>query len=103
MTSAGKKEKRFGTAGFFAPDEKIAESQDRRGSTILPDGRRMSRIGPPVLTDAIVLDVDSQDEHGRLVEMEAENAIKYRTCSWQKVIKSSFHAMLLVHLSWNVI
>jgi hypothetical protein len=33
-------------------------------------------------------DVDDSDESftiGRQMEMEAENAIKYRTCSWQKV------------------
>jgi hypothetical protein len=40
----------------------------------------MSRIGP--VTVGHFKDVDS---HGALVDMEAENAIKYRTCSWQKV------------------
>jgi hypothetical protein len=40
----------------------------------------MSRIGP--VTVGPLKDVDS---YGALVEMEAENAIKYRTCSWQKV------------------
>ena len=79
----------FGTAGSFQPNnEKEAESQrrdSRRGSTILPDGRRMSRIGPPPDTLKVGFDTDSEDVHGRLVELEADNAIKYRTCSWQKV------------------
>ncbi len=75
----------FGTAGSFQPNnEKEAESQ-RRGSTILPDGRKMSRIGPPPGALKAGSDTDSEDVHGRLVELEADNAIKYRTCSWQKV------------------
>lgn len=28
---------------------------------------------------------DSEGEVGRQIQMEAENSIKYRTCSWQKV------------------
>lgn len=76
----------FGTAGSFSPNnEKEAEAQ-RRGSTTLPDGRKMSRIGPPAGALKVASDSDSQDEISRLVELEAGNAIKYRTCSWQKVI-----------------
>jgi hypothetical protein len=33
-------------------------------------------------------DSSSVDEFGKLVEMEANDAIKYRTCSWQKVSHS---------------
>ena len=79
----------FGTAGSFQPaNEKEAESQ-RRGSTILPDGRKLSRIGPPPGSLKAGSDTDAEDVHGRLVEMEAGNAIKYRTCSWQKVYTPS--------------
>lgn len=28
---------------------------------------------------------DSEGEIGRQIELESENTIKYRTCSWQKV------------------
>ena len=43
-------------------------------------GRKMSRIG--VLgRDS---DVDSQKSVGKQVELESENSIKYRTCSWPK-------------------
>ena len=75
-----------GNGTNFAPmNEKEAESQ-RRSSTILPDGRKMSRIGPPPgMLHPPGSDDDSGDDIGRLVELEAENAIKYRTCSWQKV------------------
>jgi hypothetical protein len=57
-----------------------AENTGRRDSTTMVNGRKMSRIGP--VTVGPVQEVDS---YGKLVEMEAENAIKYRTCSWQKV------------------
>ena len=57
-----------------------AEKTGRRDSTTMVNGRKMSRIGP--VTVGSVQEVDS---YGKLVEMEAENDIKYRTCSWQKV------------------
>ena len=60
-----------------------AENNGRRNSTTMVQGRKMSRIGP--VTIGPVQEVDS---YGKLVEMEAENAIKYRTCSWQKVWRS---------------
>lgn len=86
MSINEKTDEPFGTAGSFSPNnEKEAEAQ-RRGSTTLPDGRKMSRIGPPPGALKITPDSDSQDEISRLVELEAGNAIKYRTCSWQKVI-----------------
>lgn len=86
MSINEKRDEPFGTAGSFNPDnEKEAEAQ-RRGSTILPDGRKLSRIGPPPGAFRIEPDSETQDEISRLVELEAGNAIKYRTCSWQKVI-----------------
>ena len=86
MSINEKKYEPFGTAGSFNPNNgKEAEAQ-RRGSTTLPDGRRMSRIGPPPGALKVATVTDEQDEISRLVELEAGNAIKYRTCSWQKVI-----------------
>lgn len=39
---------------------------------------------------------------GRQIEMEAENGIKYRTCSWQKVIDcSDFLPILYSSTSWS--
>ena len=67
---------------FEPGDEKY--DGDRRGSTIV-QGRKMSRIGPPLDSLAVIAPVGNA-EHSKLVEMEADNAIKYRTCSWQKVI-----------------
>ena len=44
--------------------------------------RKMSRVGGAGVTT----DSDSQISVGKQVELEADNAIKYRTCSWKKVI-----------------
>src|SRR3954463_11522569 len=86
MSINEKKDESFGTAGSFSPNNgKEAESQ-RRGSTTLPDGRKMSRIGPPPGALKVATDSDEQDAISKLLELEAGNAIKYRTCSWQKVI-----------------
>ena len=57
-----------------SPDGKWAydpESHDDKG-------RKMSRLG--TLTDD-----DEKLDIGKQIELEAGNAIKYRTCSWQKV------------------
>lgn len=45
--------------------------------------RKRSRVGAPILqADA---DVESAVSVGKQLQLEAENQIKYRTCSWQKV------------------
>ena len=67
-------------------NEKYDAEQGRRDSHTMVGGRKMSRIGPVTIGPAA--DVDS---HGALVEAEAENAIKYRTCSWQKVKQTPPH------------
>ena len=86
MSTNEKPDEPFGTASSFSPnDGKEAEAQ-RRGSTTLPDGRRMSRIGPPPGALKVTTESDTQAEIAKLVELEAGNAIKYRTCSWKKVI-----------------
>lgn len=43
--------------------------------------RKMSRIGKSDVLD----DSDSSVSVGAQIELEKENAIQYRTCSWQKV------------------
>lgn len=49
-------------------------------------GRRMSRLGGPTTIGLAESDSDSVASVGKQMEQEASNAIKYRTCSWQKVI-----------------
>lgn len=59
---------------------------ERRMSTTV-QGKKWNRISPPDAgRKASVHGVDDSEEDmaDRLVEMEADNAIKYRTCSWQK-------------------
>jgi hypothetical protein len=73
-----KEEDNFG--GPFNPD---VENGDRRMSSTA-QGRKMSRIGPPPKLGSIPVDSDQGEAQQKLIEMEAENAIKYRTCSWQK-------------------
>lgn len=46
------------------------------------NGRKMSRVGGGVLGDS---DSGSMMSVGKQMELESSNAIKYRTCSWQKV------------------
>ena len=48
-------------------------------------GRKMSRIAGVMGGES---DHDSQFGVGKQLELEATNSIKYRTCSWQKVICS---------------
>ena len=83
-------EKTFGNEGYyngFQPDTEAQNGGPRKMSRIdrpvtksisgnLADGRRMS-------ADA---DASSEDiTVGKQMELEAGNAIQYRTCSWQKV------------------
>ena len=51
-------------------------------------GRKMSRIAGVMGGES---DQDSQMGVGKQLELEATNSIKYRTCSWQKVIQSFNH------------
>lgn len=72
------------------PTEKIMHGNEGYGGEPFdPESqggpRRLSRIDKPVGA----ADVDSDDSSGMSVgkqmELEAGNAIKYRTCSWPKV------------------
>ena len=51
--------------------------------------RKMSRVGVPATGIAGDSDSDSALSVGKQMEMESSNAIKYRTCSWQKVRRNS--------------
>lgn len=82
-----KDEPGFGESGILKPDEHQMPDLEARRSSTSVQGRRMSRIGPPPKKSLEIPmdDNSSQDEYTKLVEMEAHNAIQYRTCSWQKV------------------
>lgn len=55
-------------------------------------GRKMNRIAGVMGGES---DQDSQLGVGKQLELEATNSIKYRTCSWQKVIRSISSPRLL--------
>jgi len=77
----------FGGANSFQPQSNGngLVDKERQASTSF-QGRKMSRIGPPVEYKRAGGASDSDDDaHNRLVNSEADNAIQYRTCSWQKV------------------
>lgn len=48
--------------------------------------RRGSRIDKPIEDRGLDTDSDSNFTVGKQMELEAGNAIKYRTCSWPKVL-----------------
>lgn len=66
------------------------------------DARRGSRIDAPLRKGSIV-QADGSDEDsigiGKQIELEKDNAIKYRTCSWQKV--STHHPSVALRLNMN--
>jgi len=62
-----------------------SDDDPERQSSKTETGRRMSRIAPPINAPIEGGDVDSGLSVGEQIEMEKENAIRYRTCSWRKV------------------
>lgn len=58
--------------------EDVYDPEDPNGGR-----RRLSRVGAD--------DSSSNLSIGKQIELEADNAIKYRTCSWQKVGLSLIH------------
>ena len=61
-------------------EEKTGSGYDQESNE--KGGRKMSRIAG-VMGES---DDDSTLSVGKQLELEATNSIKYRTCSWQKVI-----------------
>lgn len=71
----------YGAFGGSSPDEYDLENGGSKE-------RKMSRIDKPIAAGIVGggdSDTDSSLSVGKQMEMEAGNAIKYRTCSWQKV------------------
>ena len=65
--------------------QSIPDSVTKEGEYYDPEshgdkGRKTSRVGAVGVSS----DQDSQMRVGKQLELEATNAIKYRTCSWQK-------------------
>jgi hypothetical protein len=81
--STEKREGAFG--GPFDPKQGVDAEDGRRRSSVIVNGRKMSRIGPAPKQGSLPVDISDDGEiQQKLIEMEAHNAIQYRTCSWQK-------------------
>ena len=80
--------------GDFTLDYNADYDPERQASKT-STGRRMSRIEPVTKTPIEGGDADSGISVGAQIEMEKENAIRYRTCSWQKVWFSISVVMML--------
>lgn len=66
------------------------EKKDVEGENF--SGRKGSRISKPrVGSTAMGMNDDDSINVGKQIELEEGNAIKYRTCSWQKVCDLHFH------------
>ena len=57
---------------------------EKNGPSTMYKGRKMSRIGGPISGNMGDSESDSGVSVGKQLELESTNAIKYRTCSWQK-------------------
>lgn len=73
----------------------------------LTGGHKWGRIDKPIssivgkrasVAEGAELDEDGNDlSVGKQVQMEEENAIKYRSCGWKKVCIGPFFALLISH------
>jgi hypothetical protein len=82
-----------------AHDSKDLDLEDQIGASVSRK-RHGGRIGPPLYgTPGIDSDTDSSVDVTKQMEMESENAIKYRTCSWQKVRTLAQIPKMLPYLS----
>ena len=80
----------FGKEGYYG---NFSSDPEKQGGAA-PGERKMSRIDRPVTRSisgvqggGVTADdsTDSSESVGKQMELEAGNAIKYRTCSWYKV------------------
>lgn len=81
MAIAGEHGRKISNSGVYDPEKNGYPGQQER---------KMSRIGPPPSANIQGVTSDSEsDIVGKQMEMEAGNAIKYRTCTWQKVLRGA--------------
>jgi hypothetical protein len=57
-------------------------------------GGRIAPVLPHLQDYDFGSDESGEDILGKQIELEAGNAIQYRTCSWQKVSQSLFHRLI---------
>jgi hypothetical protein len=78
-----KADKADAASNDMSKGEELFRKDTEKGGSV-DGGRRGSRLEGPARRD-----MNSSDEEsvsvGKQIELEAGNAIQYRTCSWQKV------------------
>lgn len=75
--------------GVFMTRQESFSSQENIVGDEEDAGKPASNRGSPLIGPNIPLDDESRLSVAKQVELEAGNAIKYRTCSWQKVCFSA--------------
>lgn len=87
MRFFGEKHNGSSSPGLGKPEgpDNYGHDLERRLSTTV-QGKKMNRIAPPPgrkgsIADPGNPDIDAQQQ---MLDMEADNAIQYRTCSWPK-------------------
>lgn len=66
--------------------DKLAADPKLKDEDLEGQGRRLSRHHVHAVDSS-----STTESVGRQIEMESENTIKYRTCSWQKVCSARNH------------
>lgn len=69
----------------MAPDERRVSSFTSDKDKLPDDPTKLKYTDPADVENRAGATSDSEGEIGRQIELESENTIKYRTCSWQKV------------------
>lgn len=69
----------------MAPAESRRSSFTSDKDKLPEDHSKLKYTDPADLENRGGATSDSEGEIGRQIELESENTIKYRTCSWQKV------------------
>ena len=74
----------------------IEKSRPRYGSSNKTVGARIAPVLPHLAAYDFGSDDSGEDLLGKQIELEAGNAIQYRTCSWQKVLFIPLHETLIL-------
>ena len=77
----------------------VEKSRPRYGNSNRTVGNRIAPVLPHLAAYDFGSDDSGEDLLGKQIELEAGNAIQYRTCSWQKVL--FYPSPLYPHVPYN--
>lgn len=75
-----------GSNGDLEADNPTKQKKSRFGSSNKAVGARIAPVLPHLAAYDFGSDDSSSDVLGKQIALEADNAIQYRTCTWQKVL-----------------